>query len=193
MSFRLLTTTRSPFARKVRIALLEKGLAHELVAVDLAQRDAAWFREHPIGKIPVLVLPDGTRIPDSTIICETLEDRFPAPPLYEPDRLRCRILEELADAAGAATVETYFARQAGDAAAEARAQALLDRLLDALAARLSTDWPPGFGIADAALLGTLGYLELRLGPSWRQRHPGLATHADALADRPSVRATVPVA
>ena len=104
----LYTTTRSPFARKVQFVLLEKQVPHSVVLVDLAKRDAAWFRDNPIGKIPVLQL-DGVHLPDSTLICETLEDRFPNPPMYEPDRLRCRVIEELADAVGEHTVAAFFA------------------------------------------------------------------------------------
>jgi glutathione S-transferase len=189
---RLYVTLRSPFARKVRIVLHEKGLAHELLPVDLGARDAEWFADNPIGKIPVMDL-DGVRIPDSTVICETLEDRFPTPPMYEPDRLRCRILEELCDAAAEQTVVAFFARQRGDAAGAERAMATVDRVLTHLAARrASGDWPPGFGIADAAAIATLGYLELRHGWGWRDRHPALAAWHDSLAERPSVAATVPV-
>lgn len=191
-TLRLWTTLRSPFARKVRIVLHEKGLAHELLPVDLAARDAAWFTDHPLGKIPVLEL-DGVRIPDSTIICETLEDRFPAPPMYEPDRLRCRLLEEACDTAADQTVVAFSARQRGDADGLAKAMGTVDRLLAHVDGRRAAgDWPAGFGIADAALISTLGYLELRHGWGWRDRHPALAAWFDAGAERPSVAATVPV-
>lgn len=188
----LYVTHRSPFARKARIVLLEKRLPHEVVAIDLAARPPAWFAEHPIGKIPVLVL-DGVRVPDSTVICETLEDRFPDPPMYEADRLRCRILDELADTAAEHAVAAFFARQRGDADAVSRASDAIDRVLGHLAARqASGDWPPGFTVADAALIAALGYLGLRHGPGWRDRHPALAAWFDGHAARPSVAATVPI-
>jgi glutathione S-transferase len=190
MSLRLLTTLRSPFARKVRTVLLEKGLPHEVVAMDLSGRGPDWYRDNPIGKIPVLDL-HGTLVPDSTVICETLEDRYPVPPMYERDRLRCRILEELADSAGESAVVGYFSRSNDPAGAE-RAMVQISRLLAAVSARLS-DWPPGFGIADAAWIGTLGYLELRHGRAWRTDHPELADWFDGHAARPSVAATVPAA
>ncbi len=186
----LYTTTRSPFARKVQIVLLEKQVPHSVVLVDLAKRDAAWFRDNPIGKIPVLQL-DGVHLPDSTLICETLEDRFPNPPMYEPDRLRCRVIEELADAVGEHTVAAFFAGQRGERAAADRSLEVVDRILDALAVRVATDWPPGFTLADAALVGALGYLGFRHGPGWRERHPTLAIKFDDLAARPSVAQTVP--
>lgn len=186
----LYTSPRTPFGRKVRIVLLEKGLAHDVVNVELARRDDGWFRDNPIGKIPVLVV-GGVRIPDSTVICETLEDRYPEPPLYERDRLRCRLIEELADTLGDRVVEAFFARQRGDAATADRAEVVIERLLAALDARVQGDWPPGFTLADAATVGALGYLELRLGPAWRPRHPALARLFDRHAERPSVAATVP--
>ncbi len=174
----LYTTTRSPFARKVQIVLLEKQVPHSVVLVDLAKRDAAWFRDNPIGKIPVLQL-DGVHLPDSTLICETL------------DRLRCRVIEELADAVGEHTVAAFFAGQRGERAAADRSLEVVDRILDALAVRVATDWPPGFTLADAALVGALGYLGFRHGPGWRERHPTLAIKFDDLAARPSVAQTVP--
>ena len=187
----LYLTPRSPFARKVRICLLEKEIDHELVQIDLAHRDAAFWRLNPIGKIPVLVHGDLV-IPDSTVICEHLEDHWPTPPMYEADRTRCRILDELGDAVGDQAVVAFFARQRGDVDAAARALGVADRVLDHVVDLLAQgDWPEEFGIAEASLLSGLGYLELRHGPGWRGRHLALADWAEGHRDRPSVELTRP--
>lgn len=189
---KLYTSPRSPFGRKVRVALVEKGLPFELVVVDLTRRDDAFFAMNPMGKIPVLET-DGGYIPDSTVICEWLEDHFPTPPLYERDRLRCRVLDELGDSVGDHAVLAMQARNRGDEAGVAQHLARVDRLLAWAADRMARgDWPPGFTIADAALVSGLGYLTVRHGDGWRSRHPAIAAWADRLYERPSVRDSAPV-
>ena len=95
----------SLFSAKARIALAEKGLAHELVQVGWS-RDKAYAPHHPDvlalnpkGQVPVLV--DGDVVVyDSTLIFEYLEDRYPQPRLYPSDvaeRARCRQQEAAAD------------------------------------------------------------------------------------------------
>src|SRR5438552_5052396 len=90
----------SPYARKVRIALYEKGVAFERVRAlhgDCNRTD--FLHVNPRAEVPALI--DGDiRLYDSTVICEYLEDRYPAPPIYprEPAaRAQCRLLEGLAD------------------------------------------------------------------------------------------------
>jgi glutathione S-transferase/RNA polymerase-associated protein len=90
----------SPYARKVRIALYEKGVPFERVRAlhgDCNRTD--FVHVNPRAEVPALV--DGeVSIFDSTVICEYLEDRYPKPPLYPADparRAQCRLLEDLAD------------------------------------------------------------------------------------------------
>jgi glutathione S-transferase len=64
-----------------------------------------------------------------------------------------------------------------------------DRVLSALGAAVTSDWPASFGIADAALVAATGYLTFRHGDGWRARHPEVARHVDRWSDRPSVAAT----
>jgi glutathione S-transferase len=95
----------SLFSAKARIALGEKGLAHELVQVGWS-RATAYEPHHPDvvalnpkRQVPVLV--DGDVVVyDSTLIAEYLEDRYPSPPLFPADaaqRARCRQQEAAAD------------------------------------------------------------------------------------------------
>jgi glutathione S-transferase len=74
----------SPFVRKVRVVLAEKGVDYELEQVNPFTPPAGWREVSPLGKIPALR--DGDRIVnDSAIICAYLERRFPKPPLYPSD------------------------------------------------------------------------------------------------------------
>ncbi|MCC5793690.1 MAG: glutathione S-transferase family protein [Chromatiales bacterium] len=69
-----------PYAQRSRMALIEKGLAFELIEVDLFDRPA-WFAEvSPYGKVPVLRHSGGT-VYESRIINEYLEEAFPEPRL----------------------------------------------------------------------------------------------------------------
>src|SRR5512134_3404677 len=81
----------SPFVRKVRIALEEKGLPYQLEGPNPAL--------HPLGKMPVLR--DGeVVVPDSSVICAYLERKHPSPALYPEDPAelaRALFLEEYAD------------------------------------------------------------------------------------------------
>lgn len=99
---KLYTFPPSTNSRKVRIALLEKGLEFERVNVDLSKREqknAEYLKIHPFGQIPALD-DEGFVIYDSTVINEYLEDEYPYPPLMPSDsegRARARLMEDFRD------------------------------------------------------------------------------------------------
>ena len=70
---RLYATRTSPYARKVRIALLEKNIPCVLEWVDLRAADHGALEHNPLGKIPVLVRNDGSAVYDSAVIIQYLE------------------------------------------------------------------------------------------------------------------------
>jgi glutathione S-transferase/RNA polymerase-associated protein len=122
----------SPFAQKVKIALLEKGLEFDTRAVSFADPPSELAELNPRAEVPILVdRHDGeaTAVWDSTIILDYLEDRSPEPTLWPSspaERARVRQLEEVCDTQfdavnwGVYDV-TYFQRAEGEEAA-----ALLD-------------------------------------------------------------------
>jgi glutathione S-transferase len=99
---KLYTFPPSTNSRKVRIALLEKGLEFERINVDLSKREQKspeYLKIHPFGQIPALD-DEGFVIYDSTIINEYLEDEYPYPPLMpsgSEGRARARLMEDLRD------------------------------------------------------------------------------------------------
>ena len=86
---------RCPYCARVRIALAEKGIEHELVAVNLDERPAFIIELNPPnGRVPVLE-EDSFILPESPVINEYLEERYPDPPLLPLDaaeRARARLL-----------------------------------------------------------------------------------------------------
>jgi glutathione S-transferase len=99
MSLVLLGGSVSPFVRKVRVVLAEKGLDHQHEQINPFAPPAGWREVSPLGKIPALR--DGERvINDSSVICQYLERRFPSPSLYPKDDVefaRALWIEEFMD------------------------------------------------------------------------------------------------
>ena len=99
---KLYTFPPSTNSRKVRIALLEKGLEFERINVDLTKREQKspdYLKIHPFGQIPALD-DEGFIVYDSTVINEYLEDEYPYPSLMPKDsegRARARLMEDFRD------------------------------------------------------------------------------------------------
>src|SRR5437879_5918999 len=97
---KLLASTASPYARKVRIVLAEKKIECELQPVDVSPVDNPVNAHNPLGKIPTLVLDDGTALYDSRVIVEFLDNASPISRLIPEDvrdRVAVRRWEALAD------------------------------------------------------------------------------------------------
>jgi len=75
----------SPFSRKVRVALKEKGLDFELVVEETWKRREDFLGLNPAGLVPVLVEHDGRVLSESTPICEYLDEVYPNRPLVGLD------------------------------------------------------------------------------------------------------------
>lgn len=68
----------------MRLALAEKEVAYETVEIDLGSRPGWLYELNPAGKVPVL--DDGFNLPESSVIMEYLEERYPEPALLPHDR-----------------------------------------------------------------------------------------------------------
>ena len=93
----------SPYAQKVKIALLEKGVSFEAhlpegIVTGTAMEE--FMAASPRGEVPALVEGDDVRLFDSTIMLEYIEDRWPQPPLLPTgplERARVRMIEDAID------------------------------------------------------------------------------------------------
>jgi len=198
--YRLISATPSPYARKVRIALIEKGIPFELQTEVPWHGTTATPAYNPLEKLPVLVLPDGTGIYESRFILEWLELRHPTPRLLPDnpdDVLRARQIEVIADGICDAVVLLFFERMR-DAPSEewmARQRRKVEGGVRALAERAGDGFLVGdrFGLADIAAGTVLRYLSVRFAEfDWAAMYPALAAMSARLETRPSFAATVRV-
>lgn len=202
--YRLISATPSPYARKVRIALAEKGLPFELVTEVPWDATTTLPRHNPLEKLPVLLLPDGGSVYESSYILQWLELKHPETPLLPEGVdgiLAARRYEVLCDGICDAMVLTFFERQrAAGTTSEpwlARQRRKIDGGLAEIARLLGDrDWAVGdrFSLGDIAAGTVVGYLSVRFPElPWRERHPNLAALSDRLEGRPSFRTSVPYA
>ena len=188
----LYDAARCPFCARTRIVLAEKQVEYETVEVDLADRPDWIYEKNPKGRVPVLEIAverGSWPLPESAVIGEYLEERFPDPPLWPADR------EERA--AGRVLVfrfddfsKPYYALRRGEAGARERFDeelAALDHLLGA------TGWLSGgaFGLADIAYLPWILRARDLLGTSLAE-HPRVADWVERACERPSVAAEVDI-
>jgi Glutathione S-transferase, N-terminal domain len=89
---RLVDAPRCPYCARARLVLAEKAIEFERVEIDLGNRPDWVYELNASGKVPIL--DDGFVLPESPVIMEYLEERFPAPPLLPADaagRARARL------------------------------------------------------------------------------------------------------
>jgi glutathione S-transferase len=144
----LYTAARCPYAGRARILLAEKAIPYDAVEIDLDDRPAWLYLKNPAGKVPVLEEDEGFVLPESRVILEYLDERFPDPPLLPADpaeralaRLVVERFEKLSDA-------YYALRRADD-----RARPWLERQIAEVDAMLEErPFLTGrqFGLADIA-------------------------------------------
>jgi glutathione S-transferase len=196
----LFASTRSPFARKVRIALHELGLADRVAIVPVAtspMKPAPEVLPHnPLGQVPTLVIDGGEALVDSTAILDFLSElpggAFLLPHAGAARReamRRLALADGMMDKAVRWLDERFQAQNDDTAARIAGFRAGIERTLDRLEAE-----PPApadrFDAGDIALLSLLGYLDFRFPElPWRDGRPRLAAWSGKLVERPSVAAT----
>ena len=180
---------RCPYCARVRIVLAEKEIPYETVVIDLADRPAWLYEKNPAGRVPVLE-EDGLCIPESAVIMELLEERFPEPSLLPSDaadRALVRLAVWRFD--DDFSRDYYAARRGDDGAAERFASSL-----EALAARLSSSpylVGASYSLADIAWFPWLPRAEAYLGVDFED-YPAVAAWIGRLTERPAIAAELDV-
>lgn len=198
---KLISATPSPYARKVRIALAEKGLPFELLTEVPWDSTTSTPKHNPLEKLPVLLLEDGSSVYESSFILQYLELTYPQHPLLPPDAdgiVSARRFEVLCDGICDAIVLTFFERLRKDAASSAWLARQRRKIEGGLkeVARLAGDrtWTvgSGFGLGDIATGTMLGYMSLRFPElEWRSLYPSLAALSARLEQRASFKSSIP--
>lgn len=197
---KLYSSPTSPFVRKVRIVIREKGAAARVAeeVVSALADPAVLHAANPLGKVPALALDDGTTLFDSPVICEYLDATLPGPKLSPADaraRWRDQRLHAIGDGISEAAVSLTFEKNRPETERSAmwmdRWRRAISRSVDLLEMEAaSLDGPLTLGaVAVGAALGYLDFRHADLG--WRSGHPKLDAYFTRLAARPAFGETAP--
>lgn len=201
---RLIGSNTSPYVRKARLVLLEKGIQHTYVIDPPSEPTSQVSRFNPLGRIPALILDDGNCVFDSTVIADYADTLNDTPILIPRNdvmaRMRVKRWESLADGIidSAIVVRNEQLRpQATQLAATLELHnSAVTRTLAYIAEQLGRrEWCEGDSItlADLALTSALLYLDLRQPErDWRDAHPNLSAWLKRMSARSSVTATLAV-
>lgn len=189
----------SPFVRKVRVTAHELGVsAHiELVAIMLTPVSPhdALRSSNPLGKIPALILDDGTALYDSPVICEYLDALAGGNRIFPPVGVaRWTALRRQAIADGIMDAAVLTRYEEAVRPKELRWQDWVDaqflKVRTALDSLEREHLEGTFDIGTISIACALSYLDLRFASEgWRTSRPRLAAWAAAIAKRPSLAAT----
>ena len=206
---RLVYSLPSPFARKIRVVLIEKGLAEgcEMIMSNPWESEEALLRRNPLSKVPALEADDGTTFFDSPLIADYLDSVGTGPRLIPADGpARWRVLriqamaDGLMDAGVSRLADQRRPAELRSDAWQARQKAVMGRAIDALeemAPEMAPEMPPEPGapldMGIITIVCALDWVEFRYGGEpWRPGHPRLAALHAAHAARPSFAETMPM-
>lgn len=192
----------SPYARIVRIALLELGLDSQVEKQEVTLRDpkSALLPYNPVGRVPTLQLDDGTVLTESLLILSYLDTQHGGLPLLPRDgsdgwMTLSRLGTAMGLIDGIAVWNRELRRPENErspgmlALEDTRATRTLDVLEKSVAAGAYTG---RLDAARIALGSTLGWTERRHRTfKWREEHPLLSAWYDDIAATPSFTATLP--
>ena len=200
---KLLGSFASPYTRKVRIVLAEKKIECDLSLVDVQPVENPVNAHNPLGKIPTLLLDDGTALYDSRVIVEFLDAVSPISRLIPDDarpRVAVRRWEALADgvldAALLVRYESLRDKRERSPAWSDKQLARMHRGLEQMSGDLGERGfchGERYSLADIALGSCLGWLDFRKPGEldWLAEYPSLARHYEKLMERPAFVDTVP--
>ena len=194
---KLYSNAASPFARKCRVIARELGLKLDEIRT-LPMQDPEFRKVNPLGKIPALVLDDGSVLIDSPVICEYLNHAgggkfFPGHSIWKQDNGRWKALglAALGDGISDAAV-AYVVMGRETPVPEAARARQLQSVLAALDALERSKFAPDPTIGEISVACALGYVDFRLPDlDWRNSRPKLSAWYAKFCEYPSMKATAP--
>jgi len=200
---KLYITPTSPFARMVRIVVVEKGLESrvEIIVARTRTADSPYYRINPSGRVPYLVRDDGVGLEESALICSYL-DRLDGKPVFElsggEEAWEARRLEAAARSMldGLAVWNREMARPRDERSPTVirHEAARAGRMADLWETEIDHSLMRGaVSLGQITLACALGFAALNPDLLWRPGHPKLCAWFDRFAARPSFAATAPPA
>ena len=191
----------SPYARKCRVMVIEKGLEKrvELVNVAPMENPPELLEVNPLASVPALLLDNGNALCESPVICEYLDTLSDKPSLFpafnSPKRFEVLGTAALADGMMDAAVSCVLeSRKPDDKRSPewiARKENAIRRSIKTIA-RLPLDAKAPLDIATIGIVIALDYIGFRLPHlAWRSEHAVLAAWLDEISKRPSLADTAP--
>ena len=200
---KLIGSVASPYVRKVRVVLAEKKLDYDFELDNVWSADTAIHLSNPLGKVPCLIMEDGSAMYDSRVIAEYLDTLTPVCKLLPPngrDRADVKVWEALSDGVADAAMLARLEKTLRPA--EQQSAAWLERQMSKVHAGLAvmsanlgeSPFCKGnhYTLADVAVGCTLGWLLFRFPEiDWRGDYANLARLFDKLSERASFKDSVP--
>ena len=184
----LYDAARCPYCARARIVLAEKDIEHEVVEIDLSDRPAWIYEKNATGRVPVLE-EDAWILPESSVILEYIEERYPEPALLPADPADRALARVWIFRHDEFTKPYYALRREEDGAAER-----FDEQLEQLDATLQRQpWLTGreYGLADIAYVPWVLRARDMLGVSLDE-FPAVRSWLDRLVERPAIAREVDV-
>ncbi|MDL2355107.1 MAG: glutathione S-transferase N-terminal domain-containing protein [Pseudomonadota bacterium] len=200
---KLIGSVTSPYVRKVRVVLAEKKLDYTFELENVWSAETVIHLSNPLGKVPCLIMEDGSAMFDSRVIAEYLDTLTPVCKLLPPngrDRADVKVWEALSDGVLDAAVLVRLEKTLRPA--EQQSAPWIERQMGKVHAGLAvmsanlgeSPFCKGnhYTLADVAVGCALGWLAFRFPEiDWRTDYPNLARLFDKLSERASFKETVP--
>jgi glutathione S-transferase len=193
------SSTTSPFARKVRIAMNLRGVAHHFDEIDYDpfQNGDDFLAANPIGQIPAFMTADGQGIFGSALMCAYLDTLGAEPAFASGPTVSFDALRRQAIADGVMECSVRFRAERGLRQPNERSEYWMSRWRNAILRGLTQleETLPEEGSFDIGLVASACaalYLDLRhtdLG--WRSGRPALAARVEELSEHPLFQQTDP--
>ena len=193
----LFYSSGSPYARIIRMAVQESGLDHAVAQRETTLRDPAapLLAHSPVGRVPALVLPDGTTLTETSLILGWLDRLGDQPPLLPTDAAGLAVYGQVLGLLdGIAVWNRELRRPPEERSPSVIALETLraGRIADALEVAVQAGGVARLDAGYLALAAVLGYGERRHTVwSWREGRPGLAAWFTRAAAREAFQATLP--
>ena len=191
----------SPFVRKVMVTAIECQLDDKIIPEPLAltpvNPNEALNSDNPLGKIPALVLDDGTTLFDSRVICEYLDDLgggalYPKGDTRWQTLRRHAIADGMCDAGVLVRYETFVRPEERQWDHWISNQKEKFRRATALLEREAADFGDTVDIGTLSVAIALDYMDFRYADeAWRDNCPTLSAWHKRISSRDSLAQTMP--